>query len=77
MTNTEKLIKEGTKALKLWNGIMIGSIITMAAGIGIMAYEYIKTKIEDSKSSITTLWEDLNKIVSKDTPESSEEEEES
>ena len=43
----EDLKKEGLRALKLWNGMMIGSLVLVAAGLALTGAAAIKMKIND------------------------------
>jgi len=42
---TMELQKEGLKALKIYNGMLIGSAVMTVAGLGIMGYIAVKQKL--------------------------------
>lgn len=68
----EDLKKEGLKALKLWNGMMIGSLVLVAAGLVLTGAAAIKAKIESDK--LTTA-EDLSSILRREDDDDTEDDE--
>ena len=63
------LKKEAIKNMKLWNGFMLGTIVTCVTAIGASAFIAIKAKLDaDKRADNPSEFEDWIKSQIKDAP---------